>query len=259
MTILKVHQATFSYPRGPDVLKNLSFFVEEQSISVILGPNGSGKSTILDICLGWRSLEHGDVLLKDKPIQDWSRRERGKIVSLVPQHENIRFDFSVIEYVLLGRGPYLHPLATPGADDYVGATEALDSVGLVGLKDRSITTLSGGEYQLMLIARSLVQQPDLLLLDEPTSQLDPANQVLVIKQLKRLAGRGMTILYTSHDPGAASLIADTFHLLKGGSFVYSGSAKHVLTKAKLLDVYGVSFSIDWGGEYPRFSWDLNGE
>ena len=123
------------------------------------------------------------------------------------------------------------------------------------LADRSIATLSGGEYQLVLIARSLAQQPALLLLDEPASQLDPANQLAVIRLLRSLRARGITVLYTSHNPQAAAIAADTIHMLKGGRFAVSGPPRQVLTGANLRRVYGVPFHVTWHGSRPHVQWE----
>ncbi len=221
MSLLALRGVTFAHPGGGDVLRGLSLDVAEGSIAAILGPNGSGKTTLLDICLGWRRPARGSVTLRGRPLESWSRRERGALMSLVPQRENVRFDFTVREYVLLGRAPHLRPLEAPGRSDEAIARAALEAAGITRLADRSIATLSGGEYQLMLIARSLAQQPALLLLDEPASQLDPANQLAVIRLLRRLRDRGITVLYTSHNPQTAAIAADAIHMLKAGRFAVS--------------------------------------
>ena len=233
MSLLELRRVSFAHPGRAHVLRGLSMNVTEGSIAAILGPNGSGKTTLLDICLGWRQPAAGKVLLRERPLGQWSRRERGTLMSLVPQRENVRFDFTVMEYVLLGRAPHLLPLEAPGRADEKVVRDALEAAGIARLADRSIATLSGGEYQLVLIARSLAQQPALLLLDEPASQLDPANQLAVIRLLRSLRARGITVLYTSHNPQAAAIAADTIHMLKGGRFAVSGPPRQVLTGANL--------------------------
>ena len=255
MSILALHRVTFSYPGANPVLGDLSFAVEKGSMAAILGPNGSGKSTLLDICLGWKKPDRGEVRLAGKPLGGWSRGERGRMMSLVPQRENIRFEFSVTDYVLLGRAPHLPPLAAPGREDREIAMEALEAAGIARLAGRSIATLSGGEYQLMLIARSLAQRPSLLLLDEPASQLDPANHLRVIRLLRKLAARGITVVYTSHNPQTAAVAADTIHLLKGGRFRFSGPPRKVLTAQNLRSVYGVDFRVGWARGTAHISWD----
>ncbi len=255
MSLLELRKVWYAHQGGRSVLRNLSLEVEKGSIAAILGPNGSGKTTLLDICLGWRRPARGEVLLKGRHLAEFSRRERGGLMGLVPQRENVRFDFTVMEYVLLGRAPHLRPLETPGSEDERIAREALAAAGIARLARRSIATLSGGEYQLMLIARSLAQSPALLLLDEPASQLDPGNQLAVIRLLKRLRSRGITVLYTSHNPQAAAIAADAIHMLKNGSFAVSGPPREVLTSAALKRVYGVPFRVSWEGELPQVQWD----
>ena len=189
-------------------------------------------------------------------MEELSARERGRSISLVPQRENIRFDFTCLEYVLLGRYPYMPPLGSPGDHDIAIASETLETVGISHLSGRLITEISGGEYQLMLIARSLAQQPKLMVLDEPTSQLDPGHRIAVLTVLRKLAGSGMTILLTSHSPETAALVADEVALLGKGEILFHGPSREVLTAKNLESVYGVPFEIEWIDGRPRFSWNL---
>jgi iron complex transport system ATP-binding protein len=255
MSLLSLRNVSFSYPARRKVLEDISLDLERGSITAILGPNGAGKTTLLDICLGWKKPHAGQVLLQGTELGDLSRRERGKLLSLVPQRENVRFDFTALDYVLLGRTPHLGPLESPGREDVRIVGEALEETGISDLSGRSIATLSGGEYQLMLIARSLAQRPSLLLLDEPASQLDPARRILIIRMLKRLSAKGMAVLYTSHDPQAAAVAADTIHLLADGRFLVSGPPREALTEESLRLVYGVAFSVSWAGRSLHLDWD----
>ena len=245
MSILEVKRIVFSFGTEKPVLRGLSLQLERGQVAAILGPNGAGKSTLLDICLGWKKPSEGMVLLDGRSLDDWSRAERGRRMSLVPQRENLRFDFTVMDYVLLGRAPHLGPLEAPGRADKTIARDALRAAGIAKLADRSIAALSGGEYQLMLIARSLAQQASLLLLDEPASQLDPAHQLRVMRLLRKLSRRGIAVLFTSHSPPAAAAFADTIHLLKGGRFRVSGAPRQALTAERLRDLYGVRFTVRW--------------
>ncbi len=255
MNILELTSVTFR--RGKrTILSDISLRLRAGSVTALLGPNGAGKTTLLDICIGWKKPSSGAVTLEGIAIEDFCPRERGKRVSLVPQRENIRFDFSCLDYVLLGRSPYLPPLASPRREDFDIAGAALETAGILHLRDRSITELSGGEYELMLIARSLAQRPKLMLLDEPTSQLDPAHTITVLRVLKRLSGSGMTVLLTSHSPETAALIADEVYLLAGGRVAFRGRPREVLLPEKLEAVYGVPFEVRWVEGKPQFSWDL---
>jgi len=253
--VLEASGISIAFPGRGSVLRGLSFAVHAGTVTAVLGPNGSGKTTLLDICLGWRRPDRGDVRLRGRPLAAWGRREQARAMSLVPQRENVRFDFSVTDYVLLGRSPHLPVLGVPGSGDLAITREALRTAGISALADRSIATLSGGEYQLMLVARSIAQQAALLLLDEPASQLDPANRVRVTALLRRLADRGMAVVYTSHDPQAAAAAADTVHLLSKGRFAFSGSPRRTLTSDALRAVYGVPFRVTWTRRGPHVSWD----
>lgn len=253
--ILEARGISCSFPGRGVVLRGLSFAVRPGTVTAVLGPNGSGKTTLLDICLGWRRPDRGTVLLRGRPLASWDRRARAQLMSLVPQRENVRFDFTVTDYVLLGRAPHLPSLGAPALADLGIARDALRTAGIEGLADRSIATLSGGEYQLMLVARSIAQRAMLLLLDEPASQLDPANRLRVTRLLRRLADRGLAVVYTSHDPQAAAAAADGVHLLSRGRFAFSGPPRQTLTPDALRAVYGVPFRVRWTRQGPHVSWD----
>jgi iron complex transport system ATP-binding protein len=253
--MIALHEVSFRYPGGDEVLRGLSLQTETGTIAAVLGPNGCGKTTMLDICMGWKAPDSGGVLLDGLPLSQWSRRRRGMTMSLVPQRENLRFDFSVHEYVLLGRSPHLSPLALPGRADSAIVENALETVGLRRLAGRPVSALSGGEYRLMLVARSLSQEPSLLLLDEPAGHLDPANAMLIVRLLRKLRDKGVTILYTGHDPQTAAVSADTIHLMSEGRLRYSGRPREVLTEEALAEVYGVRPKIVWIGDGPHIRWD----
>ena len=255
MRVLELASVDFAWPGGKAVLKGISLSAEEGTMTAVLGPNGSGKTTLLDVCMGWRRPGRGRILLGGVPLGEVGRAERGRTMSLVPQRENVRFDFTVTEYVLLGRAPHLRPLAAPGPEDLEIAREAMEAAGISRLAERSIATLSGGEYQLMLVARSLAQRPSLLLLDEPASQLDPGNQLRIISLLRKLSARGITVVYTSHNPQAAAMAADTIHLLRDGRFRFSGQPRRVLTPANLKSVYGIEFKVGWLRGAARVDWE----
>jgi iron complex transport system ATP-binding protein len=255
VAVLEARGVSVAFAGRGSVLSNLSFAVAPGTVTAILGPNGSGKTTLLDVCLGWRKPDRGTVLLHGRPLASWGHREQARVMSLVPQRENVRFDFTVTDYVLLGRSPHLPVLGAPGPGDLAIVRDALRTAGIAGLAERSIATLSGGEYQLMLVARSLAQQSTLLLLDEPASQLDPAHRLRVTSLLRHIADRGLAVVYTSHDPQAAAASADTVHLLGKGRFEFSGAPRRTLTPESLRAVYGVPFRVAWTRHGPHVSWD----
>jgi len=242
--LLKFADITFSYPLASRmVLKDFNLEIENGSITTILGPNGTGKTTLLHLALGWLHPQKGQIYIENQPLGSYSRRQMGQKMGLVPQNENISFDYSLLEYVMLGRAPHLPPLAMPGEADYQIAVQALDRVGLADLKDRSIVNLSGGERQLVLVARALAQQPSLLLLDEPTSHLDLSNKVGLIHLLRDLSAQGVTIIFTTHEPEVASALATHLVLVKQGHVIESGTLEVVMTSESLSRLYQIPVQV----------------
>jgi iron complex transport system ATP-binding protein len=220
------------------VLNDLSLEIPPGAVTAILGPNGAGKTTLLHVILGLLPPRAGQVLLDGRAQVDLSRREMSRLIGLVPQAEFIPFDFSVLEYVLLGRSPYLGMLEMPGDEDYRIALEALQTLGLADLQQRAVTELSGGERQMVMLARTLAQQPRILLLDEPTSHLDLSNKGRLLRVLRQLAERGVTVIFTTHDPEAAISIARYLIMMRAGRTLASGLLGDVLTTDNLQTTYG---------------------
>jgi iron complex transport system ATP-binding protein len=228
----------FGYPSSQKpVMEEFDLEIGMGTVTAILGPNGAGKTTLLHLVLGWLKPQGGIIELNGRAIGKYSRRELGRLMALVPQAEHTPFEFSLLEYVLLGRAPYLPPLAMPGEEDYRVAFESLKRVGLDKLKDRSILNLSGGERQLVLVARALAQKPRLLLLDEPTSHLDLSNKGRLVHLLRDLAGQGVTIVFTTHEPDVASALATHLVLVQNGRVLETGSMDEAFTGPALSRLY----------------------
>jgi iron complex transport system ATP-binding protein len=242
--LLAFDEVTFGYgPSGPAVLRDLSLAIEPGTATAILGPNGAGKSTLLHLALGWLRARSGHVLLDGQPIRAWPRRRLGQTMSLVPQVERSPFEFTVLDYVLLARAPYLAPLAMPGPEDVRIARDAMDEVGLGHLGHRTVTTLSGGERQLTLVARALAQQPRILLLDEPTAHLDLAHKAGLVELLRSLVERGMTLVATTHEPDVAAALASHLVLMRDGQVHRAGRFDEVFTADALGATYGLPLRI----------------
>lgn len=229
--------------KNPPVINGLNLQIHEGRIASILGPNGAGKTTLLFLALGWLKSWKGNISLLDKPLQHYSRKSLGKLVALIPQSEHIPFEYTVLEYVLLGRAPYLPPLGMPSSADQEIAFESLERVGISHLYASSILGISGGERQLVLAARALTQKPRLLLLDEPTSHLDLSNKYRLINILRKLRDDGTTILMTTHEPDIALSISDDTILMSKGQVVSSGSTYEVVNNANLTQIYSVPVKI----------------
>ncbi|MBN1890702.1 MAG: ABC transporter ATP-binding protein [Thermoflexales bacterium] len=236
--LLTFQAVRFGYHSQP-VLERLSLAIQPGTITAILGPNGAGKTTLLHLALGWLKPQAGQLVLAGRPLGAFARSELGRWMGLVPQSERIPFEYTLLEYVLLGRAPYLGPLEMPGAEDCRAAARALELVGLGGWEGRAITTLSGGERQLVLIARALAQQPRLLLLDEPTSHLDLANKARLIELLRELAAQQVTIVLTTHEPDVAAALATHLVLMRNGQVYQAGLLSQVFTAEYLSVTYGV--------------------
>jgi len=220
------------------VLHELSVEIPAGSVTAILGPNGAGKTTLLLLGLGWLPPLAGRVLLGGRPLGGYARRELGRLMALVPQSERMAFDYSVLDYALMGRAPYLAPLDMPGPEDRRIAQEALEQAGLGPLRGRAITALSAGERQLVLIARALAQEPGLLLMDEPTSHLDLANKARILDIVHGLSARGVTVLLTTHEPEVAAA-ATHIVLMRDGRVHRAGPLDEVFTTENLSATYGI--------------------
>ena len=242
--MISLANVRFSYDgRGHTVFEDLSLDIPGGALTALLGPNGSGKTTLLHLILGVLAPASGVVLLAKRPRQHYTRRDIGKLMGLVLQDEYIPFNFSVMEYVLLGRAPHLHLLQTPSAEDREVAEEALSEVGMLEMRERPIQSLSGGERQLVMIARALAQRPRILLLDEPTSHLDLSNKGRVLRIMRRLADRGVTVVFTTHEPALAADVAEFVVLLRRGRVLSHGPMREALTSAHLSATYDVPVEV----------------
>ena len=238
--ILSVSGLSFGYNGwAGDAVSDLSLSIPDGAITAILGPNGSGKTTLLRLLLGVLRPRQGAIRVADQPQDSYSRRELSQLIGLVSQDEHIPFDFSILEYVLLGRAPYLGPLATPGEADTRLALDALCAAGLEGMHARPLPNLSGGERQLVVLARALAQQPRILLLDEPTAHLDLGNQARLLDIIRDLAAGGKTVVLTTHDPNLAAAVAGTAVLMRSGQVLDAGPVASVLTAKNLSATYDV--------------------
>lgn len=237
--LLELQDIKFSYSGSrQSVLDGLTLTIQEGQPLAILGPNGSGKTTLLHLILGWLKPNQGSLQLNGKRFADYSRRELGQLLALVPQNEPVSFEFSALDYVLFGRAPYLAPLEQPSKVDQSIAFAALERVGLSALANRSIMAMSGGEKQMLLIARALAQQSQTILLDEPTSHLDLGNKVRLTNLLRELAHEGHNLIFTTHEPDFALALSERTLMMQKGQILFDGQTSKIISSAALTQLYG---------------------
>lgn len=204
---LWVEDLSFGYDRKP-VLENVSFRAEDGELLAILGPNGVGKTTLFKCILGLERHYSGGVFLDGAEVRTLSPRALSHLAASIPQVHGISFRYSVRDMVLMGTTHRIAPFSVPGREEKRAAEEALERVGISALQDKEFTRLSGGEQQLVLIARALAQQAKILLMDEPTSSLDYGNQLHVLSIVRALAKEGHTVLLSTHNPQHALWYSD---------------------------------------------------
>lgn len=221
----------------PLALREVSIRVPSGSLYAVLGPNGSGKSTLLRALLGSVPLAAGRVRLAGRPVDAWSRRAIARSVGVVAQHESVTFPISVRDFVSMGRYPHLGAMRGESAKDRRAVAAALDACSVADLAGRWLGTLSGGEWQRARIARAMAQQPDALVLDEPTASLDLRHEMAILHLLRAAADGGRTVILVTHQIERAARFADRILLLDGGRVEAEGTPDAVLRAEILERVY----------------------
>ncbi len=239
---VEVKGLSFSYG-DRQVLKDISFAANDGEFFSILGSNGVGKSTLFRCILGLLSGYSGEVRINGLDTRRLSVAEMAKLVAYIPQQCSPAFNYSVEDVVLMGTTASLGALRSPKAAEQERVSWALDKLGIEHLRKRCFHRLSGGERQLSVIARALVQNARVLMLDEPTASLDFGNQMLVLTQVKSLAQEGYTVIQTTHNPEHSYLFSDSVLSLKDGSVLAYGSPAQVLSRETVSRLYGIDVEI----------------
>lgn len=233
-----------------DVLRGVNFAINRGEFLGLIGPNGSGKTTLLRSMSKILAPRRGKVLYQGKDIAEIRAKQLAQRMAVVPQLSVFHFSFSVEDFVLLGRIPYLPRFYLERREDYLAAEEAMDLTETLGFRDRRINELSEGEKQRVVIARSLAQKSELLLLDEPAAHLDIRYQLDVFNLLKQLnVRRGITIVLVSHDLNLASQYASKLILLDKGRIFAEGRPEEVVNEENIQEVYQVRVKViqdEWG-------------
>jgi iron complex transport system ATP-binding protein len=236
--ILEARAIDVRYRRHqPLVLQAVSCQVNPSELVAVVGPNGSGKTTLVRALLGLVPLEHGTVLVEGRPVGEWSRRALAQTIGVVGQQEEAVFPLKVVEIVMLGRYARLGPLEAPSQTDRAAVRTALERCDIVGLADRTIDSLSGGEWKRVRIARALAQEPKALVLDEPTASLDVRHEMELFELVRQLTESGLAGLVITHHLNLAARFAHRIVLLDRGSVVAVGPPAEVLRRDTLSRVF----------------------
>lgn len=241
--MLEARNITYAYTTGVAVVRGVSLTLESGTILYLLGRNGCGKTTLMQCLSGTLRPQSGEILFEGRHIQSYTPKERARHIGLIPQLHTPAFAYTVREMVLMGRAPHLTLFGTPSKADYAIADDALASVGLAHYRSRPYTQLSGGERQLVLIARGLAQQCRILLMDEPDAHLDLNNQQRVMEIVGQLAAVGLSFIVTSHVPNNALLYAHRVLLMRAGQVLSYGEPAHTLTEPLLSEAYDMDTEV----------------
>lgn len=242
---IEVREGNFCYAKKKEVKpfiyeSNISFTLEPGQIMAILGPNGAGKTTLLKCITGLHDWRVGETLIDDVPLAKVSQKELWKKIGYVPQAHKMVFGFSIEDLVVMGRAPYIGSLSKPRKEDYEKAHEALNEVGIVHLAKKSCNEVSGGELQLALIARTLVSNPEILILDEPESHLDVQKQVVILETLKRLAKEHrISCIINTHYPNHAFYLADQVLMIAKEKKAVIGAVHEVMTESRMKEYFNI--------------------
>ncbi len=241
--LMQVSHAGFSYDGKENIFENINFSVQKGDVFCILGPNGTGKTTLIKCINGLMKLSSGEILFNNKNIYSMNKTEIAKNIGYIPQIHNSTFPFSVMDVVLMGRSPHLEMFASPGEKDIKIAEESLKTLNITHMRDVPYTEISGGEQQLVFLARILTQKPSILLLDEPTSHLDFGNQMRTLNIIEKLAQNGLSIVMSSHFPDQAFISANKVALMKGKNFIDIGSPEEVINEENMEKIYDIQVKI----------------
>ena len=248
---LELKNVSFSYDNKKEVLKDINLTVNKGSVMTILGRNGAGKSTMLNCITGGLKPTKGEIFLDGKEISSMSYQELAKVIAYVPQNHTTTYPYMVKDLVVMGRAPYLKLYEKPSKKDFELVNEVLEELGILHLADRLYTEISGGERQKVTVARAIVQQADIIILDEPTSQLDYGNQLRLVSQVSTLVKRGFGVIMTTHMPDHVFLVGGEVAILDKKGNLNVGKVDDVMTNEALSELYESEINIVEVKEFNR--------
>lgn len=241
---IQVQRLSYSYEKNKPVLKDVSFELESGSFVCLLGPNGVGKSTLFKCMLGLLPGYSGKILIDGENIASLTPRQLSRRVAYIPQSTAPVFNYTVSDVVLMGTTSQASAWGSPGERELAYVQKALQTLNIEHLAPRQFMNISGGERQLVLIARALAQQAGVLFMDEPTANLDYGNQIRVLERVKELTGEGYTIIQSTHNPEQAFLYADRVIAVKDGRVAADGAPNAAMDSELLTSLYGVNVSVE---------------
>ncbi len=241
--ILEVKNLSFSYAQGRTIFEDVSFGLKEGEILSILGTNGAGKSTLLNCIANLFKPAKGEILLDDKPMSKMDLKDIAKLIGYVPQVHNPAYSYNVIDFVVMGRTPYIGYFSSPQEEDYAIAEEALKKLNIYHLADKAYTEISGGERQQATIARVMAQDPKVILLDEPTAHLDYGNQLRTVHMIKQLAEAGYAVIMTTHTPDHVIILGGHVGILNKQGRFEVGAMESMMSSERLSQLYQMELGV----------------
>ena len=241
--MINAQNISFAYG-SKTILDDVSLQIKEGDIVSLLGPNGAGKSTLIKVLLGLLNPNSGYVHLDGANLKSYKEKELARKVAYVPQTSYLPFSYTVLDIVIMGRISYQSIFSKYSKKDKEIAKNALKKLGILDLEDKLYNELSGGQKQLVLIARALAQEAKVFIMDEPVSGLDYGNQLRLLERVKHLSEQGYTFLKSTHYPDHAFLVSNKVVLMKDGKILTTGLPDEVITKENINILYGIDVSID---------------
>lgn len=240
---IEIQDLSFAYGKH-QILNNINVSIPDGSLVNVLGPNGVGKSTLFRCILSLNKTYTGTILVNGKNLRDLNIRERAQEISYIPQTHSPIYNYEVIDVVIMSTGGSVGLLSTPTKRHRKIALDALEKVGIAHLAERTYTQISGGEQQLVLIARAIAQGSKTIIMDEPTSALDYGNTVRVLSCVRQLAREGLSIVQSTHQPDQAFLYSDKTLVLHQGTVHAFGDPKSVITQELISTIYNVDVEVN---------------
>ncbi|MDD5605701.1 MAG: ABC transporter ATP-binding protein, partial [Dehalococcoidales bacterium] len=249
--MLEVDNLKFYYSRENEIIKNISFSLNEHDVLCLLGPNGTGKTTLLRCLLALNKPKSGNIYVDGTDITKTGTRKMAKYLAYVPQASSMAFPYDAEEIVLMGRIAHLGLGAGPTQKDREICREAMETLGISHLRSKLFNKMSGGERQMVLVARAMAQQARIMVMDEPTANLDYCNQVKILQVISRLSEQGYSILMTTHFPDHAFLACSRVMLMRDGFIIACGTPDKVVTSDSLSDLYQTHVCVTEATLYPN--------